>query len=129
MNTKFSFFFNAALLFFLALTASAQENQTFTLTAENLQNARPVALDKLQWKYHAGDEAAWANPQADDSAWDVQEGTYVNPQKLPPGGWNGRAWFRLHLTVDQSLVNRTLALTAVQRGASEIYLDGEKIAT
>ncbi|MEJ7741750.1 MAG: hypothetical protein WKF73_03875 [Nocardioidaceae bacterium] len=36
-------------------------------------------------------------------------------------------WFRLHLKVDSSLLNRSLALQVMQSGASEIYLNGKLI--
>ena len=42
---------------------------------------------------------------------------------FPPGGWQGIGWFRLHLSVDSSLLHLPLALEVDQMGASEIYLD------
>ncbi|GAB3550012.1 hypothetical protein GCM10027577_28470 [Spirosoma fluminis] len=44
-----------------------------------------------------------------------------------PPGWNGVGWFRRHIQVDSSLVGLELAMRVVQRSASEIYLDGQKI--
>ena len=113
----------------LPVMVNAQNVSPFVLTADDLRDGKQIALDKIQWKYRAGDDATWANPQTDDAAWDKIEGAFINPNNLPSSGWSGRGWFRLRLTVDESLVNRTLAFIATQRGASEIYLDGRKIAT
>ena len=115
-------------IFFPTSDLSAQNNRSFALTAENLETVKTVELDKLTWKYKAGDESAWASRGFDDSAWESIEATRITPDSLPAGGWNGRAWFRLNLIVDEKLVDKNLALIAMQSGASEIYLDGELIA-
>ena len=46
---------------------------------------------------------------------------------FPPGGWQGIGWFRLHLSVDSSLLHLPLALEVNQMEASEIYLDRVKL--
>ena len=120
------------LMIFLLLTAvillKAQDNQPFALTADKLADGKPVALDKLAWKFQAGDDPNWANPAFDDSGWKQFEKTVIKPENLPDGAWNGRAWFRLRLTADEQLTNKNLALIMAQTGASEIYLDGRRIA-
>ncbi|MBD0371872.1 MAG: SpoIIE family protein phosphatase [Pyrinomonadaceae bacterium] len=121
-----------SLLIFILLSAEAarsQSNQEFSITAENLQQGKQIELDKLKWRYHAGDDAAWAAAEFDDSSWEQVEGTKINPQSLPQSGWNGRGWFRLRFNLDEKLVNKNLALVMVQNGASEIYLDGRLLAT
>lgn len=75
------------------------------------------------WRYHPGDDLAWANPAYSDSAWQL-----VDP-RLPAGSramddWRGTGWFRLRLAVDSTLWQVPLALHVVQRGASEVYLNG-----
>lgn len=75
------------------------------------------------WRYHPGDDLAWASPAYSDSAWQI-----VDP-RLPAGSravadWRGAGWFRLHLAVDSTLWNMPLAMHVVQRGASEVYLNG-----
>lgn len=80
------------------------------------------------WKYHPGDESAWASPTFDDSAWEVVN-TMLPKDKLRKNRWEGIGWFRLHLSVpDERLHDTPLALHVMyQVGASEIYLDGELI--
>ncbi len=80
------------------------------------------------WRYHPGDEPAWASPTFDDSTWKVVS-TMLPQNELRKNRWEGIGWFRLHLSVpDERLHNMPLALhVTYQVGASEIYLDGELI--
>ncbi len=126
MNIKFitAIFFIVALLVIAPLLSNAQSSEVFTLTKESLQDGKAIALDKLQWKYHAGDDLNWANPNFDDSSWETLNGTILTLENLPKSGWNGIGWFRLRLNVDESLINQQLALIMDHWGASEIYVDG-----
>ncbi len=117
------------LLFLVCLSnIQAQNSEVFTLTADALQDGKNVELAKAGWKYQAGDDVHWANPQFDDSGWEKPEETSVKPDLLSKSDWNGRAWFRLHFKVGENLADKTFALVAAQRGAAEIYLDGKKLA-
>ena len=116
-----------AALVFCSISATGQSDK-FMLTAESLQDDKPVELNKLGWLYRAGDDANWAARELDENAWERVEGTTIKPLSPPPGGWNGRAWFRLHLTVADDSATRNLVLAATQKGASEIYIDGVKTA-
>ena len=80
------------------------------------------------WKYHAGDNSAWADPAFDDSGWETAT-TVFKPDNLPENGWQGIGWFRLHLVIDSTLNNTALGLSIIQAGASRIYLDGSLIYT
>ncbi len=80
------------------------------------------------WRYHSGDNIEWAQPNFDDSSWELID-PELRENVLPESGWNGIGWFRLHLIVDSTLWNWPLALNVWQWGAaSEIYLDGIPIA-
>lgn len=104
-----------------AAFAQAQEN--YFLSADTLDKYTQIWLgDKI--KYHPGDDSAWANPAYDDGDWETTS-SWLAPRHLPAAGWPGLGWFRLHLTVDSTLVNTPLALLVHQRGAAEIYLDGK----
>src|SRR5215469_4533001 len=67
------------------------------------------------WKFHTGDDAAWAQPAFDDSSWESFDLTPDANSGLSPGwtarghrGYSGYAWYRLK--VDVSGANRSLAL-------------------
>ena len=78
------------------------------------------------WKYHPGDSISWADPNYDDSKWEVTN-TYLNPNELPQNGWNGNGWFRIKLNLDSALLNNSFMFNIWQAGASEFYLDGNLI--
>jgi serine phosphatase RsbU (regulator of sigma subunit) len=116
----------AALLY--PVICAAQSGEEFILTADKVADERGVQLDKLRWRYHEGDNPLWAGADFDDSGWRTltNEEINANPQAAL-AGWDGRAWFRLRLTVDDALANRPLAFRMWHWGASEVYLDGRLI--
>ena len=107
--------------------ASAHGQDTFTLTADSLQNGKAVELDKLGWKYTSNDDPRFADPQFDDHAWEALPGTAITLDSIPQSGWRGIGWFRLRLQVDPALASQPLALVLVHYGASEVYLNGKLI--
>jgi len=78
------------------------------------------------WKFHAGDNPAWAKSNIDDSGWEA-----INPATdiyyLPQLRKAEIGWFRLKLHINPSLINQSLAFNLYQVGASEIYLNGRLI--
>lgn len=80
------------------------------------------------WKFQAGDDPSWADPNFDDSDWTPIDPTtdihYLTDLRDAEIGW-----FRLRLDVDESLLNIPLAMTIFQKGASEIFLNGKLIHT
>lgn len=124
---------SVALLALLPFATSpivrAQEARApFKLTAENVEDG--AWLDKSGWAYRMGDDPAWAAKDYDDSAWATTGfDELVSGRGASPSGerWNGAAWFRLRLEVDDRLVNRPLALRMQHWGASEVYIDGNLV--
>ncbi|GEM_PF-6046263 len=107
--------------------ASAQTSGKIFLSADDLKRSnREITLLK-NWKYHAGDNAEWADPKLDDSSWETVADTRLFPGQFPASGWEKIGWFRLHLSVDPALWNVPLALKMYHPGASEVYLNGERI--
>jgi serine phosphatase RsbU (regulator of sigma subunit) len=96
----------------------------FFLSSDDLKDQ--IWLVNNQWKYHPGDNKEWAKLDFDDSSWE-----FVNPElrpnELPKSGWQGVGWFRLHIVVDSTLINKPLGLSIWQAGASQLYLDGTLI--
>ena len=93
------------------------------LSAERMNNKGGRIELFENWKYHSGDDTAWANPQFNDSDWNK-----IDP-RLPRSEyqkieWNNIGWFRIHLKVDSSLWNVPLSFRIRQAGASQVYLNG-----
>jgi serine phosphatase RsbU (regulator of sigma subunit) len=98
----------------------------FFLSSDYVNDVNWLPIDI--WKYHPGDNKEWAKIDFDDSSWE-----YVNPQlrpdELPKSGYQEVGWFRFHIVVDSTLINRPLGLSIWQAGAAQLYLDGTLIYT
>ena len=89
-----------------SLRAQPQTDKVFELTAEGLTDGKTIDLSKRPvWAYHAGDDAAWAARDFDDSGWARVKSNWQSEADYSSIVWNGRAWFRLRVEVDESLVN------------------------
>ena len=112
------------LALLLAAPAWAQTPGTAALRIERLPPAG-LLLTK-GWRYHPGDDSAWAKPNFDDSRWDT-----INParprRELPRALGNGISWLRLRFRPADSLRQRALRLQVVGYGAWEIYLNGRLV--
>jgi hypothetical protein len=112
-------------LFVLLLVCAAirPAAQTF-----NLQTGREpvVSLDGL-WRFHTGDNPAWANPSFDDSQWSL---LHSNESWSSQGykNYGGFGWYRFSVEVpdgDQSwslYLSRTLAVY-------QVFLDGRLLGS
>ena len=101
--------------------------QYVTFTPEGFENeTRSISL--ATWRVRIGDDMAWASPSYDDSSWEVRS-VWSEPESRQVGllGWEGVGWARIHLTLSPAILNRPVALYIRQHGASEIYLNGERI--
>ena len=78
------------------------------------------------WLYHPGDNPEWAKPEFNDEDWDTLS-TGLALRNKKEDFFPGIGWFRIHLEIDSSLMNKTFALTMNQRGASQVYHNGELI--
>jgi len=102
-----------------------QWRRVIHLFADNLDTTS-VGLG-VQWRYHAGDKQEWANPDFDDSSWELVR-SVLGPNDPPKDGWQGVGWFRLHIVVDSMFI-KPLGLSIMQAGVSQLYLDGTLIYT
>jgi serine phosphatase RsbU (regulator of sigma subunit) len=80
------------------------------------------------WRYHPGDNPAWADPGLDDSSWPTVSSALLEPEALP-GGWPGIGWFRRRVMLAEGTPTTALGVRVMQRGASELYLDGHLIVS
>jgi len=110
------------LLLALFLCAFAQA-QSFDLT-----NGRvPLAsLDGL-WRFHTGDDPAWADPIFDDSHWPLLRSD-KDWDSQGYKGYSGLAWYRFQVVVPTELDNVSLYLPPIGT-CYEVYADGKLIGT
>ena len=112
------------LLSFFAAAAPLPADTTI-LQVDRLPATGGLLL-KNGWHYHVGDNPAWAQPDFDDSGWDT-----LNPSRprreLPRAAQTGISWLRLRFRLGDSLRQHDLLLNCGERGAVEVYLNGQLV--
>src|SRR3984957_4828702 len=100
--------------------------------AQALKVASPgtgsVPLDQ-GWRFHLGDDLAWADPALDDSGWETIRVDEPWGQQSHPG-YTGSAWYRQRIDIDNSnsAGTRNLALLIPPaQDAYEVYWNGQKL--
>lgn len=81
-----------------------------------------------QWKFHAGDNHAWADTAFDDHNWQHIDATQ-RYHFLPQLAKAQIGWFRLTLNVSPALRKKAVAMIVNQYGAAEVYFNGVLIRT
>jgi len=122
------YFLLLAALGLLFRVATAAPLPADTLRIDRLP-ATGLLLQK-GWRYHAGDDPAWARADFDEHTadWDT-----INPTKplrlLPPRLGTGISWLRLRIRLGDSLRQHALLLQAGRNfaGAYELYLNGRLV--
>lgn len=107
------------LLFLLTTTlANAQTPQRIDSIPETGRELKPG------WRWHVGDNPAWAAATFDDSRWDTV-GTPITIPKLPQMDDQQIGWFRTTFVLDSAITTLPLALRIWHSGAAEVYPDGK----
>ena len=112
----------------LALPARATPPSPTDTAAQRI-NRLPASgglLLKKGWRYHAGDDPAWARPDFDDRAWDTLNPTRPR-RELPRAAQTGISWLRLRFRLGDSLRRHDLLVNAGAQGAVEVYLNGRLV--
>jgi two-component system, NtrC family, sensor kinase len=109
------------ILFFSVPVCHSQISSNDTVRLTKLP-PEGILLDK-GWKFHSGDDFAWAKPDFNDGDWQTIDPS-LDIRRIPQIQNVPVFWMRLKLTVDSSLTDQPLGITLSQVGASEIYLDG-----
>ena len=110
----------AIATFFVLLCATAAYGQFADVSSAG----GPVTITAL-WRFHTGDDPAWASPGFDDSSWPLlSTDKYWSAQGYR--GYTGYAWYRLRLKLPAT--NEPLAINIGHiNSAAEVYVDGQLI--
>jgi hypothetical protein len=77
------------------------------------------------WRFHTGDDLAWAQPGYDDSHWELQQGKDTWGDQGHPGYW-GWAWYRKEIDVRHT-GNDLGILMPPTDDVYELYWNGQRI--
>lgn len=100
---------------------------------QTAQGQIPMQIDSIPeagqflnrgWRWHHGDNPAWAGVTLNDSRWDtVKMGASL--KDLPQLEKSGVGWFRCTFILDSAVLSLPLALRVWHSGAAEVFLDGQ----
>ena len=111
------------ILLFAASCCVAVTAQTFSL----ISSPEPVAsLDGL-WRFHQGDNPAWASPEFDDSQWPLLRSDESWTKQGVPA-FDGYAWYRFQVEVPGNGQPVDLLLSYIVNGY-QVYADGVLIGS
>ncbi|MFZ0394862.1 MAG: PP2C family protein-serine/threonine phosphatase [Terracidiphilus sp.] len=111
------------LVLFLACTYGRLHAQAFSLAT----GREPVAsLDGL-WRFHTGDNPAWASPNFDDSQWPLLRSD-ENWAKLGYPGYSGYAWYRFQVAAPPGERDLSLLLPPILT-SYQVFVDGKLVKT
>lgn len=103
------------------------EPEVEEITPDMMLNDSKIIYIQDMWKFRVGDSLSWANPDYDDTGW-AYLSTNLTQADLSFVEWSGIGWFRKKFRVHQNLRGKPVALLVERHlGASEVYLNGEKI--
>jgi hypothetical protein len=111
------------LILLLLLVCASARAQSFDLTTGRVPL---TSLDGL-WRFHTGDNPAWAAPNLDDSQWPLLR----SDKSWSTQGYKnygGMAWYRFQVVVPPGLDHVSLYLPGM-RTCYELYSDGKLIGT
>jgi phosphoserine phosphatase RsbU/P len=115
------------IVFFLLVTllacCGALRAQTFNL----ITGREPVASLNGLWRFHTGDNIAWADPNFNDSGWALlrSDSSWSNQGYQE---YSGFAWYRFQVTVPDSLDRISLYLPEIYT-CYQVYANGSLIGT
>jgi len=108
----------------MASPSETREDGFLYLHTDSLDKNLGVLELSGKWKFHPGDDTLWADPNLDDSDWEIS--TILHGKGLTAEDLIKKVgWYRLHLEIDSSLSGFKLGLAEVYIGSIDVYFDGE----
>ncbi len=106
-------------------TAKTKES-LLVITQTRLDSAKANISLNGEWKFHPGDDTAWAEKNYNDTNWSTLKNNFYM-DSIKTGTWTGIGWFRKKFKIDSTMFHKPAAFIVTQRGASEFYLNGKLI--
>ncbi len=94
------------------------------LVVDATRMGEPVTLDR-GWRFHSGDDARWANPAYDDSAWQSFD-PYKSTSDQSFATVQGFVWLRIHLRLPGAHGPLSLLLDRVGN-SYQVFVNGQTI--
>jgi len=123
--------FIVILIYFLSFSSPLRASQSgeredgfLFLHTDSLDKNLGVLELSGKWKFHPGDNILWADPNLDDSNWEIT--TIMHGRGLTAEDLIKKTgWYRLHIEIDSSLSGIKLGLAEVYVGSIDVFFDGD----
>ena len=85
------------------------------------------------WKFHVGDDPAWAQPDFDDSSWEEMDltpgsgGLALGWTARGHKGYSGYAWYRLRINVEGAKRSLALKMPDTFDDAYQVFVNGQRL--
>ena len=138
----------------LPISAQGAPRSSTNIPASSAPSASPIAHIALgsafvpltgPWKFHTGDNLAWADPNFDDSNWQdytldakqsalpiaqlLQSAALAGWQRHGHPGYTGYAWYRIRLQRPPDAHSLALLMPQHFDDGYEVYVNGQKIGS
>jgi len=118
----------AFIALFSQLTAWSQE-KTVVLSSSMFNERNEIQLADLDgWLFREGNDPSWADPELDVTDWQQFKPTQLSSDMEDENG-KVEGWFRIRIKLDNSLGSETLYLDRHLWAATDIFFNGEKVAS
>ena len=118
----------ALLLAFFTLCVGASSAGLLEAQVVDLDKDRlPVAPLPALWRFHAGDNPAWADPKFDDSGWSLLKSDQ-RWGRQGYKGYSGFAWYRFRVEVMPKMGSIAISLPQILY-CSELFANGQRIGS
>jgi hypothetical protein len=115
----------------LCALALAAQGRAQTLTQGTIDAAKLSAVTPLDaaWRFYAGDDASWAGPRFDDSAWPLLKPDQPLAEAHLPNVPGGYVWARLRLHIVDPAVPLGISMVTNAQLPYQVYANGKLIYT
>ena len=133
------------VLWLILLVCGGVHAQSTPANNVSLTLGQSVVALNGPWKFHTGDNMAWADPGFDDSAWQdynllsgnstLSQEEVLQSAELPGWqqhghpGYTGYAWYRIRLRLPENVHSLALLMPQYIDDVYEVYVNGSKIGT
>jgi two-component system, NtrC family, sensor kinase len=115
------------LVILLLNIATVNAQEIFFVASDSMITNNVLNLGANEgWRFQAGDNPQWADPDFDDSKWIAFKPAGLS-QPIPDSLWQGYGWFRFRFAADSTIYNKDWSLYFFTWGAADVYLDGKLI--
>lgn len=105
----------------------AKGQESVVISSDMFKDTDQIVLDDFdEWIFHPGNDAGWAEKEIDVSHWVKLKPSELSVKNVDDSG-KIEGWFRIRLTLDSSLTDRSFFWYKTSFEAVDLYVDGKLV--